>query len=1466
MSLNITAIDIKIMELTLSANSISGISWYPYIIKDTSEGIAYTASYESATASYPFQPSTTFNWGTSSALASTNIISVTAFSDTVGLGFSATYGSVNNTNNVEFYPYYLDQVIVSSAQLSASVSSFFVQTSTRNFLTIPEDRTIIWDVAPNHENAFGIINSPDYDWQDLNVVTYVSGFSPEARQINFAYTGSGKEVEFYTTTRLMDYRNSVLSGYFTFYEPQSRIILNPLIKINNEENYPFYALLSAVYNNILVPDNISLIWDISDSTNTIGLTGNSLDSIYTFGEEASSLSRIKISATDLTNIYTYYLSSYTGQVSGTFRPYDIISDTSLLDVRITKLSAENSVYRYILQGLGNTNGHNHLLSPYQFICWNSDNIQNASMIYADGITPYNFETPILSVNSDNIYLQIIPELVSTAPKTCSIGFQLCALSSSNISDGIIQTYNFNIVFNEWLNEEAFNPKFRFQYEAENVNTIYRPITSSAIYNISNTSILPQDSIGYITYTFNNGVCTIPFDVRNNNPAPSGITYEFSSLTERVCTITMTVCASAVGYEDYVVRNAFNKNIIFADIPAISGFKVYPQYMWNGTDWEAVVSNTGEVLTPTAYLSAYGLCHTENFFVSSDILSANAWRWDIQDINNSNIYNTILLNSPTGWLTMKTGNSSSYMGISAAVFTNTLPADMPSRYYDTPNGIKFNNFADTFNGSITADNRQHIKIVGAQDLGTVAYIEDIKYRMLPAPNMIYLSGFYSSIDNSFPFTIFVNNFYFNLSSEFWNISESAKRISNNIASTEAYINVDEIGNSYLSVPRNETTPITIYPSIDYTLQLKKLHPLASDWCLTDNHYTNISNTETITAYPMTPLIYNANRFMASGLDVKFENMIQCFSGVNEITWYDRAGIYSVSSCAPYTTSFTNEGDYSIRLTNNYNYGDEQQTLNTLFNNIVSIQKEYLINNPDITRIFGEVTLKLPYDKNDCSIPPNEWMVADNFNASITKLQKNLTYLDNMSKLYDIPPTQYIGWFGTIYYGNSAKRTRWFTNTPYNSYSYDEPENALNTEYLDNLQSIYVRDNNMFISNGTSVSILSGDFWATPITRRTYKTLGDDFTNIRSVSLDSAGRIYLLDSYDSSDPNKGSKNRVLVFTFNYNTSDWQLSYEWGGLGGPNAKNKFNNPSDLYVDDNDIIWITDTDNKCIKKYTRTGSWLSTITSEYFTENEKPISMISDINNGLFVLTNSQLLKYTADGVFEQITNIEGGALKIQKCNDGGFVYIVYSNRIEKYTTFGIKAGAITFESENYTKLYRNVFHDEYRNLYIVCKNHVLKYVDQLSLVTLKPNTDSMMWPLHKMHVQKDEYIQDWVINRCFQRLWDNLEIFRRSLNGKFGYQTFKTTTITTVLSTITAPEDFDYCNYDWLGDRGISTEVETVYSYEKPIVRSFNIDEYKSLPYSKNMIYIGINELHSSEVYNRVISRLYECEQTLLRMIND
>jgi hypothetical protein len=213
------------------------------------------------------------------------------------------------------------------------------------------------------------------------------------------------------------------------------------------------------------------------------------------------------------------------------------------------------------------------------------------------------------------------------------------------------------------------------------------------------------------------------------------------------------------------------------------------------------------------------------------------------------------------------------------------------------------------------------------------------------------------------------------------------------------------------------------------------------------------------------------------------------------------------------------------------------------------------------------------------------------------------------------------------------------------------------------------------------------------------------------------------------------------------------------------------------------------------------------------------------------------------------------------------VYADRIVKFTSYGAEAGLIAYNDfSQYTKDYRNAFHDEYRNLYVFNKNHILKYIDELSIVTLKLDTTDLMWPLEKLLVQKDEYIQDWVINRCFQRLWDNLEIYRQSLIGKFGYQTFQNITRTTFVSSQQAPADFDYCNYDWLYNYGRFVTQDVIFSYEKPVVRSFTIDEYKWLPYAKALVYIGINELNSADVYNRVISKLHECESTLLQMIND
>ena len=1463
--MNLSASPVNVLGMSLTATSLRDyITWIPYIAFQDSTGTQYTSNASIASAAY-ISTGVPVTWGSPGSLSSAGI-NMIALNDTANILICAISGTgllSNSVCSINFWPYYLDQSIVTTTQLSAGVSAFYRQVSSNITTPISNDIQIDWDAEPLFDNVFASLSGGPA----VHISSSMMGYTPSASKNTFGSPSSALDLKLYATSQIVNDRYALVPG-LTRNQPQTQFTLNPSVKIGVETEQSTYTILSAIQSDLPVPSNITLRWNVNDTINVKGLIGPSLSSLYTFGSAASAsfLGRIELSALDLTNSYQYALISFTGETSGTFRPYDTITETSFITARIIQQPNENNIYKYSLQALGITNDILHIIAPNQWIRWECDNTAVATAKYSDDNTPYTFGTQSIADNIDNLYVRIAPTIVSTAPKTCSVGFQLCALSGSQISSGIYGIYNFNISYNEWLDESYYNPKFRFQYEPDIQTTIYRPLTT-ALYSISSTSVLPASSFGCIVYTFNTGVCSLSYDVRNNI-LPPAITYPFDGSVPCICSISMVVCASAVGFNDYFVRSSPTKQIIFANIPSASGFVVYPEYGWDGSAWQPVVDaypSSGTILQPTAPLSAYSLCHTENFFLSSNTNSMNSYSWSIQN-DSSSIHGSTTVTSPTAWIPIKTEQNSTYLSVCASVFNGSLSSsNMPSRYYDTPIGTQFSNFSTTFDLP-TGGNRQHITLVGADELGVQASLPNVNYVQHPVPNTLYLSGAYTSLALGLPFASYINGFYFNLSSEFWNELQTANSWGGGIATIALDIKADDIGDSFLGVPLNETTRINIIPGLQYVLSLSALHPVNNDWCLDNITFMNSSANVVVSAYPMTPIIYNPNRFVLTGTNVGFENMVQCFTGVNTFTWEDRSNTEIKNTCVPYVTTFDAAGNYSISLINDYNLGTQSTLVQNEFTNIVNVQNEYLTYDSDISRIFGFTKIELPHDINDCSVPPNEWMVKDTFNATITKLYENLVYLEDMAQLYDVPPTDYIGWFGSLYYNNSAVRTRWFTNTPHNSYSYDHPEKSISYAF-DNIQSGYVMNNVMYISNGSSVSVLSGDMWGTQLANRAYKTLGDDFVNIRSVALDSENRIYLLDSYNSNNLSLGSKNRVLVFSFNPITLQWQLMYEWGGLGGPGAKNKFNKPSDLYVDSNDVLWVTDTYNKCIKKFTRTGSWLGTITSDYFTDIERPLSITKDTENNLYVLTNSQVVKLDSTGAFMAVYSITGGALTIKNCRDNGFIYIVYADRVVKFTLYGADAGIIAYNDfSSYVKDYRNVFHDEYRNLYIFNTNHILKYVDELSIISLKLDTVGKAWSLDQLLVHKDEYIQDWVINRCFQRLWDNLEIYRQSLIGKFGYQTFRNITLSTFVSSQQPPADFDYCNYDWLYNYGKFVTQEVVFEYEKPVVRAFTPSEYKHLPYAKETIYIGINELNTDAVYNRVISKLYECESTLLQMIND
>ena len=91
---------------------------------------------------------------------------------------------------------------------------------------------------------------------------------------------------------------------------------------------------------------------------------------------------------------------------------------------------------------------------------------------------------------------------------------------------------------------------------------------------------------------------------------------------------------------------------------------------------------------------------------------------------------------------------------------------------------------------------------------------------------------------------------------------------------------------------------------------------------------------------------------------------------------------------------------------------------------------------------------------------------------------------------------------------------------------------------------------------------------------------------------------------------------------------------------------------------------------------------------------------------------------------------------------------------------------------------------------------------------------WSRSDLKINKDEFVQDWVYNRAFHRMWDNIELFRSCI--KYRYD--------------------DSCK-----------------SYTAPL-------------YTKDQIFIAQNEIVTSAVINRCLKYLWLNLETLYKYFNN
>ena len=394
-------------------------------------------------------------------------------------------------------------------------------------------------------------------------------------------------------------------------------------------------------------------------------------------------------------------------------------------------------------------------------------------------------------------------------------------------------------------------------------------------------------------------------------------------------------------------------------------------------------------------------------------------------------------------------------------------------------------------------------------------------------------------------------------------------------------------------------------------------------------------------------------------------------------------------------------------------------------------------------------------------------------------------------------------GDIVTGLNCDEGLWNVNIPkINSY-YDPitlcDDGFINCSYT----CVAVKDDLIFVGLNSQIKVLSSQY--DPEFFAGKRTIDDYFTfqGIRSIGLDSLGKLYVLDAV---------LNKIASYYFDPNSATaWEPFISWGGFGTTSSNSKFNQPNDMHVDQFNNIWVADTGNKCIKHFTNSGTWIQTIVDNDF-ETYIPLSVVVDSNSYVHILLVGKIKVYTYKGEFlyeYPIDSIHDTSFifKLNINYNREIIYTISNTQVGKYFRNGAFAGFVV-DNKKCFDLITGCCQDSHRNVLITSGEKIGKFIDPMRLRTLKGPLPKEYWSLNDLLIHKEEYVQDWVYNKTFQRLWDNIEIFRHSL--AFGTDT---------------------CN------------------------------NYVPFVHDKNKIIIGQNEIVTSTVINRVISYLWDNFITLI-----
>lgn len=572
------------------------------------------------------------------------------------------------------------------------------------------------------------------------------------------------------------------------------------------------------------------------------------------------------------------------------------------------------------------------------------------------------------------------------------------------------------------------------------------------------------------------------------------------------------------------------------------------------------------------------------------------------------------------------------------------------------------------------------------------------------------------------------------------------------------------------------------------------------------------------------------------------------------------------CGNFSTDTEVLASFFGRLTGDWVKNDERLQFITGSNQLVLHVingKEY---DEEVTRVIGGYKLKYPHSRESILFSPNEWVTADNLNIRFQKIAENLKYFEKQTKFYLRPPAMYCGYYGDFeakIQGSFSRVHGGFVSLQnkliYKNYNENNSIDD-NETYLKNCVSIAASkpfaddcktdedghmvttlteddiDNNLYVCLGDKIRILGQSTFAENtarndiIPKRTNEFMNyitrifySNETHLLYCLSPKTHKIYMFNRYKHSNNGIGDPQNASYYG------------EIGGYGGPTANNKFNNPNDFFVssiknkDDeiSDEIWVCDGNNRVIKHFTIKGQWINTI--DLTSIDYDILGVCVDYQNQVHVLTNDYVFTFTSDGQIIRVFELRSNGqtpLMIRPQYKAGFLYVLYEHRISKYDFTG---KFIADFAENDELTYTCICPSKEHDIFIGTNKNILQYSDVLRVATIgaTKNAHDFCWSLKEIFLNKNENIQDAVLNTSMQRMYDNIRMFSLCAFGR-------------VIDTVVDNNDNEVADFDK------------------------NIADAILKQHHKEQIFVGINELVTLDVINRSFNQMYDLLDLMLKSI--